>query len=269
VLKSARSKTEESSSVFNVTSKSATLKELSPFYPHGGFKVPFTPHASESVEGIWQGLKVFKRDVDAPVPYDVKSFENKSMKNLKRTIAKNGEIAGHYQGPNQPLLGIADARKLIYIPAYAEQLKRCQTQLDMINAQWEKGPITLLDYDLNEDFRADKPLSHASLIKRWLLRGNLDNPDSWISDAPKKRPHIQSKREELQGRIDEKVHALGQMTDVSTIGQDVEELAAMCEELIETFGPRKKKKADEDVDDDVNLERLKEKLATATEPVFG
>ena len=34
---------------------------LSPFYPHGNIPIPFSPgFTSYSVEGIWQGLKVFK-----------------------------------------------------------------------------------------------------------------------------------------------------------------------------------------------------------------
>ena len=39
---------------------------FSPFYPHGSIPVPFSPGLlSASVEGIWQGLKVFEfMDVD-------------------------------------------------------------------------------------------------------------------------------------------------------------------------------------------------------------
>jgi len=36
--------------------------KFSPFYPHGGIPVPFAPgYFSETVEGIWQGLKVFEK----------------------------------------------------------------------------------------------------------------------------------------------------------------------------------------------------------------
>ena len=40
---------------------------FSPFFPLGGIPVPFSPGVeSQSVEGIWQGLKVFEScDVDA------------------------------------------------------------------------------------------------------------------------------------------------------------------------------------------------------------
>ena len=40
------------------------LVKLSPFYPHGGIPVPFSPGiTAECVEeGIWQGLKVFENE---------------------------------------------------------------------------------------------------------------------------------------------------------------------------------------------------------------
>jgi hypothetical protein len=39
---------------------------FSPFFPHGSIPIPFSPgRTAQSVEGIWQGLKVFeKADVD-------------------------------------------------------------------------------------------------------------------------------------------------------------------------------------------------------------
>ncbi|MGI8335793.1 DUF6939 family protein [Actinomadura scrupuli] len=53
--------------VIDVTSRAPEpWVRLSPFYPHGGIPVPFSPGAaSQSVEGIWQALKVFEAaDVD-------------------------------------------------------------------------------------------------------------------------------------------------------------------------------------------------------------
>ena len=48
--------------------------QFSPFYPHGGIPVPFTDYISaESVEGIWQGLKVFENyniDTKLGIRYD-------------------------------------------------------------------------------------------------------------------------------------------------------------------------------------------------------
>ena len=48
--------------IFDVTSK-GEYKTLSPFYPHGGIPIPFSGSVtSQSVEGIWQGLKVFEHE---------------------------------------------------------------------------------------------------------------------------------------------------------------------------------------------------------------
>jgi hypothetical protein len=48
--------------VIDVTSRaSEPWVRFSPFYPHGGIPVPFSPgEFSMTVEGIWQGLKVFE-----------------------------------------------------------------------------------------------------------------------------------------------------------------------------------------------------------------
>ena len=68
--------------IIDVTSKAQDeFVKFSPFYPHGGIPVPFTEgeHAL-SVEGIWQGLKVFEdTDVDETL------FWKKDMKGMKRT----------------------------------------------------------------------------------------------------------------------------------------------------------------------------------------
>ena len=61
--------------IVDVTSKAEDgMVALSPFYPHGGIPVPFSDGVTaESVEGIWQGLKVFEDEgVDTAV------FRNRS-----------------------------------------------------------------------------------------------------------------------------------------------------------------------------------------------
>jgi hypothetical protein len=49
-------------SVVDVTSRGPEpWAGFSPFYPYGGIPVPFSPgHTAMSIEGIWQGLKVFE-----------------------------------------------------------------------------------------------------------------------------------------------------------------------------------------------------------------
>ena len=63
---------------------------FSPFYPHGGIPIPFSPNQTgASVEGIWQGLKVFARqDVDPS------KLANTTMRGLKRSTRQLGGVLG-------------------------------------------------------------------------------------------------------------------------------------------------------------------------------
>ena len=77
--------------IVDVTSKATTaLVKLSPFYPHGDIPIPFSNgKTAKSVEGIWQGLKVFSN-----TDIDVATFDNATMKNIKRTVKKYGKPLG-------------------------------------------------------------------------------------------------------------------------------------------------------------------------------
>lgn len=143
---------------------------FSPFYPHGDIPVPFSPgHVSASVEGIWQGLKVFERaDVDPS------RFTITSMKNLKRSVQTYGRVLGHRQGVRgESLLDYATARRLIYLPAYHWVLTQyLQAELAQLKEKAEKQTVLLLDYETNCDLNdLAHPLSHAGLVKRY-LEGN-------------------------------------------------------------------------------------------------
>lgn len=152
--------------IFDVTSKGA-MQKLSPFYPHGDIPVPFTTNAfSMSVEGIWQGLKVFENE-----GIDTSCFRNDTMKNLKRTVRTHCRCLGHQKGTNSTeLLSYIDARKQIYIPSYKWMLEnKCATIIATISKLSQEKTVILLDYDTNEDVEdASKPLSHASLIKAYI-----------------------------------------------------------------------------------------------------
>lgn len=136
--------------------------ELSPFYPHGNLPVPGMPgRTGASVEGIWQGLKVFEtEDVDET------RFEITSMKGLKRTVRKYGRCLGHRFGDG--LIGYRDARHRIFLPLYRRLLEgpaaHAVTALRAI-----EGDILLLDYMTNCDVdELSKPLSHAGLVRAWM-----------------------------------------------------------------------------------------------------
>jgi hypothetical protein len=152
----------------DVTSKSKDrYVKLSPFYPHGSIPVPFSDNVfSYSVEGIWQGLKVFNNS-----DIDTGRFLNKTMSNLKRTIKNHGLPLGHRNGVNgKDLLDYLTARKLIYAPTYYWMLEnKVKDEVDELIRIAISNDLVLLDYDTNTDFEnLKKPLSHASLIKRFI-----------------------------------------------------------------------------------------------------
>ena len=154
--------------IIDVTSQAKDdLVKLSPFYPHGGIPIPFSPGmTATSVEGIWQGLKVF-----ANADIDPSSFTNSTMKNLKRTVRKYGKPLGHRKGVNgDELLGYIEARRLIFIPSYLWVLEnKVKRIMDRLQDAAMKRDFVLLDYETNCDVSDPrKPLSHAFLIKAFV-----------------------------------------------------------------------------------------------------
>lgn len=151
--------------IVDITSKGAMpFLQFSPFYPIGEIPVPHSPgYYSASVEGIWQGLKVF-----AESDVDLKKLEVTGMKGLKRTVRKFGVPRGHRKGvQGGELLDYITARKLIYLPAYNWVLEnKLQSELAQLKAIAAAGGLVLLDYETNGDVEdSRKPLSHASLVK--------------------------------------------------------------------------------------------------------
>jgi hypothetical protein len=154
--------------IFDMTSRGPQpWIRFSPFYPHGDIPVPFSPgYVSASVEGIWQGLKVFERaDVDPS------KFAITTMKNLKRSSRTYGRVLGHRQGvTGGQLLSYTEARYLIYLPSYRWVLEHClQDLITELKQLEQEKPIVFLDYETNSDITVvTRPLSHAGLIKLYL-----------------------------------------------------------------------------------------------------
>lgn len=154
--------------IVDVTSKAPTaLIKLSPFYPHGDIPVPFSESiTAKSVEGIWQGLKVFEHaDIDSEM------LQNDTMKNIKRTVRKFGKPLGHRKGINgTELLGYIDARIQIYLPSYLWVLENKVVEiLERLKDASKREDIVLLDYETNSDIlNPKKPLSHAFLVKSYV-----------------------------------------------------------------------------------------------------
>lgn len=154
--------------ILNVTSRGALpWQRFSPFFPHGGIPVPFTPgFVSASVEGIWQGLKVFER-----AGVDKEKLDVTTMKGLKRSTRSNGRCLGHARGfGSKDLLAYLDARRQIFLPSYRWILEhRVVDLVEELRAIAAKSAVVLLDYETNADVDDPKsPLSHAALIPSYV-----------------------------------------------------------------------------------------------------
>jgi hypothetical protein len=182
--------------ILDVTSKADWANKLSPFYPHGGIPIPFSEgKTAMSVEGIWQGLKVFEsQDVC------LASFENRTMKGLKRTVRMLGKPLGHRKGINgTDLLSYLDARLQIYLPTYKwvlDNIPEVKSLVERIANKSRETDIVLLDYNTNDNYmNLSAPLSHAALIKLYIegrypdtvdfnstntLKGEIDNKQTSI-----------------------------------------------------------------------------------------
>ena len=154
--------------IVDITSKAEEpLVKLSPFYPHGGIPIPFSsPATGASVEGIWQGLKVFES-----VGIDREVIQKRSMKGLKRSVRRFGPPRGHQRGLNSSeLLDYMTARREIYLPTYRWVLEhKVLWIIDRLRAADRAGKtIILLDYNSSTDVDdPKKPLSHAYLVKAY------------------------------------------------------------------------------------------------------
>lgn len=154
--------------IIDVTSKGKEpFIKFSPFYPHGNIPIPFSENKfSMTVEGVWQGLKVFQdNDIDKS------KFHIDNMQNIKRSEGKFGKVIGHRKGINgKELLEYGVARKEIYLRTYGWLLDNLLHGLiEELKAIAYKQDLILLDYETNSDIEnLSKPLSHAGLIKRYI-----------------------------------------------------------------------------------------------------
>ncbi|SDP25602.1 DUF6939 family protein [Lentzea jiangxiensis] len=156
--------------VIDVTSRGPEpWVRFSPFCPHGGVPVPLSPGVtSESVEGLWQALKVFESAGVDPAKLAVTS-----MKGLKRTVRRFGRVRGHRAGlTGEHLLDYRTARREIYLPAYRWVLDhRVRAEVEQLHELAQSSDVVLLDYTTNGDVEdASTPLSHAALLADHLRR---------------------------------------------------------------------------------------------------
>jgi hypothetical protein len=135
------------------------FNQLSPFFPHGGIPVPGMPGMkSDSVEGIWQGLKVIRGKI-AP-----RYFAGVGHK-------RGGKPAGHQWGEQKRLLSLVEARRKIYIPAYVWMLDNCVNAMildEFVDQAFRGLPQFFYDKQDNGVIEKDEPLAHASVLVTYL-----------------------------------------------------------------------------------------------------
>jgi hypothetical protein len=132
---------------------------FSPIYTHGGIPVPGQPGVvSDTVEGIWQGLKVIRGKT---APY---LFRGRGQK-------RGGKPAGHLYGDK--LLKLVEARLKIYKVAYEWVLaNRIDPALIEECVSQGLAGVTQYFHDLgdNSDVNRDEPWAHASILVQYLNR---------------------------------------------------------------------------------------------------
>jgi uncharacterized protein DUF6939 len=137
--------------------------------------VPMWPEVtSQSVEGIWQGLKRFEHEDNV----DLSRFQNSSMRGIKRTSQgfgrhrlRRGRVLGHQYGKlENVLLDYLQARALIYLPSYLWVLENVlQEEIGSLRQLAANQPVVLLDYETNCDvYCLERPLSHAGLVLAYI-----------------------------------------------------------------------------------------------------
>jgi hypothetical protein len=134
--------------------------QLSPLYAHGGIPVPGMPgQTSDSVEGIWQGLKVI-RGQTAP-----RYFRGKGKK-------RGGKPAGHRFG--ERLLDLVEARYRIYCPSYEWMLAN-RIDPGLLESFIERAFAGEVQHfhdtgDNGDVNNTAEPLAHAAVLVQYLNR---------------------------------------------------------------------------------------------------
>jgi|HubBroStandDraft_6_1064221.scaffolds.fasta_scaffold931595_1 hypothetical protein len=149
--------------IIDVTSKGAEpWVRFSPFYPHGGIPIPNTlGESAQSVEGLWQGLKVFEREDIDPGKWAITD-----MSGIKRGQEPRGRpwapLRRRQRGPTR-----LPKRPVPYLPARL-QVGAGQPAGAQIEELWRvlaDKTLVLLDYETNADPEdLSSPLSHAALV---------------------------------------------------------------------------------------------------------
>ncbi|GAB5362694.1 hypothetical protein AAMO2058_000819900 [Amorphochlora amoebiformis] len=186
--------------VIDVTSNGfdSTWQSLSPMSAlETPLQVPFMPKGTTSytIEGIWEGLKLFPTNTESEEKknknksgrksrargVDVSKFKIKNARNLKRSFRDSegrqipplGHYAGEFgNGMKRRKLGYVEARRKIYLPTYKKALETSMSAaFNKLRAICQTEKVALLDYSTNGDVEdTTRPLSHAHLLRLYMLK---------------------------------------------------------------------------------------------------
>jgi hypothetical protein len=151
----------QGSTVYDVSSYAdEPYRTLSPMWVHGGIPVPGMPgETSDTVEGIWQGLKVIRGKTAT------RYFRGPGQK-------RGGKPSGHRYGSKQ--LGIVEARRKIYVVAYEWVLEnRIDPALIRHFIDTAFAGVTQYFHDVGDNGdlnNPDRPLAHAAVLVQCLNR---------------------------------------------------------------------------------------------------
>jgi hypothetical protein len=137
---------------------------LSPMWEHGGIPVPgLSGVTSDSVEGIWQGLKVIRGKIAPHL------FRGKGQK-------RGGKPAGHQFGDR--LLDVVAAREKVYRPSYEWMLaNRVDPALIAMFLDRAFAGVQQLFHDLGDNgnmHNREQGWCHAAVLVQYLNRRCVD-----------------------------------------------------------------------------------------------
>jgi len=215
-------------------------RKLSPFSHNTAYQIPVPGREevrADSVEGIWQGLKVIAGATDFSLLHG-------------RPKKRHGKPAGHWFG--EDIIDYVSARKQIYVPAYSYQV--INNALGGVKEDLEarvstSRPVALFDVESNGSINdTSRPYSHAALLVR-LLNFLKKSPL-----PPFNRKHFTYLHEQVDALLEHRAQLSGDELDLC---DDVITFAYLFspDELTATFALRAMK--DGSIDDRGRLEKYK------------
>jgi hypothetical protein len=142
-----------------------SLSSLSPFTRCGDIPVPGMDDVySDSVEGVWQGLKIIKGKIDP------RYFKGKGRK-------RKGKPSGHRLGDHS--IPYVQARKKIYVPTYQYMLENTDASgivEILIEKALDHKTQFLFDVNINRNIEnTDSPLAHSAVLVDYINRSLFNN----------------------------------------------------------------------------------------------